>query len=101
MASTNQELMAHTAATLGANTVNLTLQMHQPHSMSMHITNTGALEVLASVPVARNLCVANQRYSVRPTLANVRHSDSRQSQFRINGSKHSVSAKGQTWHLIN
>lgn len=42
VASTNQELTAHTAATLGANTVNLPLQMHQPHRMSKHITNTGA-----------------------------------------------------------
>lgn len=41
-ASADEELMARTAATLGANAVNLMLQMHQPHRMSKHITSTGA-----------------------------------------------------------
>lgn len=42
VANTNQEVMAPTAAAVGANTVNVALQMHQPHRMSERITDTGA-----------------------------------------------------------
>lgn len=53
MASTNRELMARTAATLGANAVNLVPQMHQPDRMSKHITNTGAPRVF----LLQGMCV--------------------------------------------